>query len=55
MKNIKLLSNQEMRLINAGESGWYWVVYAVGQVYHYAKESYKMAYEGGGNHYHSAG
>ncbi len=55
MKNLVNLSNKELRQINAGESGWYWVIYAAGQAYYYAKRGYEIGYGGGTSHGHSAG
>ena len=53
--NLTELSKNELLEINAGESGWYWVMYGVGKVVKAIGDAYQTAYGQGGNHYHSAG
>lgn len=49
------LTEVECKNITGGESGWYWVLYAVGSAIHGYQQSLAKAYSHGGSHYHSAG
>lgn len=43
--NLIELSKTEIQLINGGESGWYWIAYAVGSICHAAQNIQPQVYQ----------